>query len=87
MQREPKLESISSTRLRGWPAGSRAWLEGDRVGRLWRDSRRAVPGVGFDLGARALVQPERADAHAARAAPAMVAQRVKRVPRGWQKLR
>lgn len=52
-------------------AGSRACLEGDSVGRLWRDThviaRHAAlsPAVGFDLGARALVHPERADAHAA----------------------
>ena len=52
-------------------AGSRACLEGDTVGRLWRDAhvitRHAAlsPAVGFELGARALVDPGDADAHAA----------------------
>ncbi|SJN11946.1 blr5615; hypothetical protein [Leucobacter sp. 7(1)] len=52
-------------------AGSRACLEGDAVGRLWRDAhvitRHAAlsPTVGFELGARALIDPGETDVHAA----------------------
>lgn len=52
-------------------AGSRACLEGDSVGRLWRDTHIATrhaalsASIGYDLGARALAHPEAADVHAA----------------------
>ena len=52
-------------------AGSRACVEGGPVGRLWRDAhviaRHAAlsPAVGFELGARALIDPGEGDAHTA----------------------
>ena len=52
-------------------AGSRACLEGDSVGRLWRDTHVATrhaalsASIGYDLGARALVDPDSQDVHAA----------------------
>lgn len=51
-------------------AGSRACLEDDDVGRLWRDTHVAArhaalsPAVGFDLGGRAIVDPSSSDAAA-----------------------
>lgn len=52
-------------------AGSRACLEGDAVGRLWRDTHIASrhpalsPSTGFELGGRGIVDPESSDAAAA----------------------
>lgn len=52
-------------------AGSRACVEKDDVGRLWRDTHIAVrhaalsPSIGFDLGGRALIDPSSSNAAAA----------------------
>lgn len=52
-------------------AGSRACLEGNDVGRLWRDAHIAArhaalsPAIGFDLGGRTIVDPSSSDAAAA----------------------
>lgn len=52
-------------------AGSRACLEGDAVGRLWRDTHMTArhaalaPAMGFDLGAKGLVGPGEGDVAAA----------------------
>ncbi len=52
-------------------AGSRACLELDDVGRLWRDTHIAArhaalsPSIGFDLGGRTIIDPSSSDAAAA----------------------